>query len=58
MNPIRIVRQSAKPSRMPHVLSIEQIAALLRILKEPTRTMVFLAVLTGRFFADRRLQDG
>jgi hypothetical protein len=32
---------------MPIVLSIEQIAALLRILKEPTRTMVFLAVFTG-----------
>ncbi len=32
---------------MPIVLSIEQIAALLRILKGPTRTMVFLAVFTG-----------
>jgi integrase len=32
---------------MPIVLSIEQIAALLRVLKEPTRTMVFLAVFTG-----------
>jgi integrase len=32
---------------MPIVLTIEQIAALLRILKEPTRTMVLLAVFTG-----------
>ena len=47
VNPIRMVRQSAKRTRMPIVLSIEQIAALLRILKEPTRTMVFLAVFTG-----------
>jgi hypothetical protein len=44
VNPIRMVRQSAKRTRTPIVLSIEQIAALLRILKEPTRTMVFLAV--------------
>ena len=47
VNPIRMVRQSAKRTRIPIVLSIEQIAALLRILKEPTRTMVFLAVFTG-----------
>src|SRR5579863_1963939 len=47
VNPIRMVRQSAKRTRMPIVLSIDQIAALLRILKEPTRTMVFLAVFTG-----------
>jgi hypothetical protein len=31
VNPIRMVRQSAKRTRMPIVLSIEQIAALLRI---------------------------
>ena len=42
-----MVRQSAKRTRIPIVLSIEQIAALLRILKEPTHTMVFLAVFTG-----------
>src|SRR5258708_33700011 len=42
-----MVRQSAKRTRMPIVLSIEQIAALLRILKEPTRTMAFLAVFAG-----------
>jgi integrase len=47
LNPIRMVRQSTKRTRMPIVLSIEQIAALLRILKEPMRTMVFLAVFTG-----------
>src|SRR5258708_35239302 len=34
VNPIRMVRQSAKRTRMPIVLSIEQIAALLRILKD------------------------
>jgi hypothetical protein len=34
VNPIRMVRQSAKRTRMPIVLSIEQIAALLRVLKE------------------------
>src|SRR5260370_15282481 len=47
VNPIRMVRQSAKRTRMLIVLCIEQIAALLRILKEPTRTMVFLAAFTG-----------
>src|SRR2546430_5393645 len=47
VNSIRMVRQSAKRTRIPIVLSIEQIAALLRILKGPTRTMVFLAVFTG-----------
>jgi integrase len=47
VNPIRMVRQSAKRTRVPIVLSIEQVAALLRILKEPTRTMVFVAVFTG-----------
>jgi len=33
VDPIRMVRQSAKRTRMPIVLSIEQIAALLRILE-------------------------
>jgi integrase len=46
-NPIRMVRQSAKRTRIPIVLSIGQVAALLGILKEPTRTMVFVAVFTG-----------
>jgi integrase len=46
-NPIRMVRQSAKRTRILIVLSIEQVAALLRILKEPTRTMLFVAVFTG-----------
>jgi integrase len=46
-NPIRIVRKIAKRTRIPIVLSIEQVAALLRILKEPTRTMVFVAIFTG-----------
>lgn len=46
-NPISHVRQSAKRSRIPIVLSVEETAALLRLLREPARTMVFLDVLTG-----------
>jgi integrase len=46
-NPITHVRQSAKRSKIPVVLSVEEIAALLRLLREPARTAVFLDVLTG-----------
>ncbi len=46
-NPITHVRQSAKRSKVPIVLTIEEIGALLRLLKEPARTAVFLDVLTG-----------
>jgi integrase len=42
-----MVRQSAQRTTIPIVLSVEQVAALLRALKEPTRTMVFVAVFTG-----------
>jgi integrase len=42
-----MVRQSAKRTRIPIVLSIQQVATLLRIPKEPTRTTVFVAVFTG-----------
>ena len=42
-----MVRENPKRTRIPIVLSVEQIAALLRILKEPVRTMVFLVVFTG-----------
>ena len=46
-NPITHVRQSAKRARIPLVLSIEETAALLGLLREPARTAVFLDVLTG-----------
>jgi integrase len=41
------VRQSAKRSRIPVILSIAQIQALLEQLREPVRTMVFVDVSTG-----------
>jgi integrase len=46
-NPITHVRQSAKRAKIPVVLTVEEIAALLRLLREPARTAVFLDVLTG-----------
>jgi integrase len=46
-NPITLVRQSAKRERVPNVLDVEEIKALLAELKEPFRTMVFLAASTG-----------
>lgn len=46
-NPITSVRQSAKRSKVPTVLSIEQIQALLEHLEEPCRTMVLLDAATG-----------
>jgi hypothetical protein len=46
-NPITHVRQSAKRARIPLVLTIEETAALLDLLREPARTAVFLDVLTG-----------
>ena len=46
-NPITHVRQSAKRSKIPIVLDVEEIAALLQLLKEPARTAVFLDVMTG-----------
>lgn len=46
-NPISMVRQSAKREKIPVVLNIEQIKALLEHLKEPGRTAVLLDVLTG-----------
>jgi integrase len=41
------VRQSAKRAKIPVVLTVEEIAALLRLLREPARTAVFLDELTG-----------
>jgi integrase len=46
-NPITRVRQSAKRSRIPIVLSVAQIQALLDNLREPVRTMVLVDVSTG-----------
>ena len=46
-NPITHVRQSAKRAKIPVVLTVEEVAALLRLLREPARTAVFLDVLTG-----------
>ena len=46
-NPISMVRQSAKRQRVPTVLNIEQIIALLEHLKDPGKTAVLLDILTG-----------
>lgn len=47
VNPITLVRQSAKRTRAPEVLTAEEIGALLSELKDPWRTAVYLAVTTG-----------
>jgi len=46
-NPITLVRQSAKRTRVPEVLTAEEIGKLLAELSEPWRTAVYLAVTTG-----------
>jgi integrase len=46
-NPISHVRQSSKRGKIPVVLTIDEVGALLHLLKEPARTAVFLAVMTG-----------
>src|SRR5581483_12513333 len=46
-NPITLVRQSAKRERIPDVLDVEELKKLLSELKEPYRTMVFTAAVTG-----------
>ena len=46
-NPITLVRQSAKRTRLPDVLTVEEIGKLLAELPEPWRTAVFVAVTTG-----------
>jgi integrase len=46
-NPITLVRQSAKRQRIPDVLEVGEIKALLAELDEPAKTMVFLAAATG-----------
>ena len=46
-NPITLVRQSAKRTRVPDVLTVVEIGTLLSELKEPWRTAVYVAVTTG-----------
>ncbi len=46
-NPISMVRQSSKRQKVPTVLNIEQIKALLEHLKNPGKTAVLLDILTG-----------
>src|SRR5271170_3566630 len=46
-NPITRVRQSAKRSRIPIILSVGQVQALLDNLREPVRTMALVDVATG-----------
>lgn len=46
-NPISLVRQSAKRERVPDVLTVAEIAALLTQLREPCKTAVFVAFSTG-----------
>ena len=46
-NPISLVRQSAKRERVPEVLTIEDLRALLAELGEPWKTAVFVATVTG-----------
>jgi len=46
-NPISFVRQSAKRTRVPDVLTAEEIGKLLGELCEPWRTAVYIAVTTG-----------
>jgi integrase len=46
-NPITLVRQSAKRTRVPDVLTTEEIGVLLSELQDPWRTAVYLALTTG-----------
>jgi integrase len=46
-NPITLVRQSAKRTRVPEVLTAEEIGKLLAELSDPWRTAVYVAVTTG-----------
>jgi integrase len=47
-NPITLVRQSAKRTRVPDVLTVDEIGKLLEELGDPWRTAVYVAVTTGR----------
>ena len=46
-NPITAVRQSAKRSKIPTILTVQEIQALLKHLEDPCRIMVLLGVSTG-----------
>jgi integrase len=46
-NPITLVRQSAKRTKVPEVLTADEIAGLLTELRDPWRTAVYVAVTTG-----------
>jgi len=46
-NPITLVRQSAKRTRMPEVLTEEEVFKLLEELSDTWRTAVYVAVITG-----------
>ena len=46
-NPIALVRQSAKRERVPDILAVADLSTLLAELKDPCRTAVFLAAVTG-----------
>ncbi len=46
-NPISLVRQSTKRETIPDVLTIEELISLLNALKDPWRTAVFVAAVTG-----------
>jgi integrase len=46
-NPIQLVRQSAKRSKTPDVLTVDEINALLAELTEPASTAVFVGIATG-----------
>jgi len=46
-NPITLVRQSAKRTRTPEVLTVVELNSLLKELPEPWKTAVFVAATTG-----------
>ncbi len=46
-NPITLVRQSAKRTRVPEALTVEEVGKLLAELADPWRTAVYVAVTTG-----------
>jgi len=47
VNPITLVRQSSKRTRVPEVLTADEIAGLLSRMRDPWRTAVYVAVTTG-----------
>lgn len=47
VNPITLVRQSSKRTRVPEVLTADEIACLLSRMSDPWRTAVYVAVTTG-----------